>query len=49
MAAASFYAALMVAECLDLIGAEGPVIVEGPFGGNLALPADAGDGDGAGR
>lgn len=37
MAAASFYAALMGAECLDLVGAEGPVIVEGAFGGNLAF------------
>lgn len=37
MAAASFYAALMGAECLSLIGAEGPVIVEGAFGGNLAF------------
>lgn len=37
MAAASFYAALMGAECLDLAGAEGPVIVEGAFGGNLAF------------
>ena len=37
MAAASFYAALMGAECLDLTGAEGPVIVEGAFGGNLAF------------
>jgi len=36
-AAASFYAALMGAECLSLIGAEGPVIVEGPFGGNQAF------------
>ena len=35
MAAASFYAALMGAECLSLAGAEGPVIVEGAFGGNL--------------
>lgn len=33
-AAASFYCALMTATCLDLIGAEGPVIVEGPFAGN---------------
>jgi sugar (pentulose or hexulose) kinase len=33
-AAASAYAALMGAECLDLIGAGGPVVVEGPFGGN---------------
>lgn len=37
MAAASFYSALMGAECLDLAGAEGPVIVEGAFGGNLAF------------
>jgi sugar (pentulose or hexulose) kinase len=37
MAAASFYAALMGAECLTLAGAEGPVIVEGAFGGNLAF------------
>lgn len=37
MAAASFYAALMGAECLDLAGAKGPVIVEGSFGGNLAF------------
>jgi sugar (pentulose or hexulose) kinase len=37
MAAASFYAALMGAECLDLAGAVGPVIVEGSFGGNLAF------------
>ena len=37
MAAASFYAALMGAECLDLAGAEGPVIVEGAFGGNMAF------------
>jgi sugar (pentulose or hexulose) kinase len=33
-AAASFYCALMTATCLDLIGAEGPVIVEGPFAAN---------------
>ncbi|NHB76040.1 FGGY-family carbohydrate kinase [Rhodobacter calidifons] len=37
MAAASFYAAMMGAECLSLVGAEGPVIVEGSFGGNLAF------------
>lgn len=37
MAAASFYAALMGAECLALVGAEGPVIVEGAFGGNAAF------------
>ncbi len=36
-AAASFYAALMGAECLELIGAAGPTIVEGPFGGNDAF------------
>ena len=33
-AAASFYLALMTATCLDLIGAEGEIVVEGPFGGN---------------
>ena len=37
VAAASFYAALMGAECLSLIGAEGPIIVEGPFGGNASF------------
>jgi sugar (pentulose or hexulose) kinase len=37
MAAASFYAALMGVECLELIRAEGPVIVEGSFGGNMAF------------
>jgi sugar (pentulose or hexulose) kinase len=36
-AAASVYAALMGAECLALIGAEGPVVVEGAFGGNAAF------------
>jgi sugar (pentulose or hexulose) kinase len=33
-AALSFYLALMTAECLGLIGAEGQIVVEGPFGGN---------------
>lgn len=37
VAVASFYAALMGAECLSLIGAEGPVVVEGAFGGNAAF------------
>ena len=32
--AASFYAGLMTAECLALIGAAGPVVVEGPFARN---------------
>lgn len=32
--AASYYTALMGAACLELIGAEGPIHVEGPFGGN---------------
>ena len=32
--AASYYTALMGAECLALIGAKGPIHVEGPFGGN---------------
>lgn len=34
--ALSFYLALMTAECLDLTGAIGPVIVEGPFAANPA-------------
>lgn len=34
MAALSWYLALMTATCLDLIGAAGPVIVEGPFARN---------------
>ncbi|MBZ9956998.1 FGGY-family carbohydrate kinase [Mesorhizobium sp. BR1-1-14] len=33
-AAISFYLALMSATCLDLIGADGPTIVEGPFARN---------------
>ena len=33
-AAASFYLAMMTATCLALIGAEGPIIVEGPFARN---------------
>ena len=33
-AAASLYAALMTATCLDLLGAEGEVVVEGPFARN---------------
>ena len=37
--AASFYLALMTATCLDLIGAEGDVVVEGPFAGNEAYLA----------
>ena len=32
--AASYYTALMGAECLALIGAQGPIYLEGPFGGN---------------
>ncbi|WP_421914480.1 FGGY-family carbohydrate kinase [Mesorhizobium sp.] len=32
--AISFYLALMTAVCLDLIGADGPAIVEGPFARN---------------
>lgn len=42
--AASYYTALMGAECLALIGAIGPIHVEGPFGGNpdfLAMLATA--------
>lgn len=33
-AVASLYAALMTATCLDLIGAAGPTVVEGPFAAN---------------
>jgi sugar (pentulose or hexulose) kinase len=33
-AAVSFYLALMAATCLDLIGAQGPTIIEGPFAAN---------------
>lgn len=36
-AAASFYLAMMTATCLDLIGARGPTIVEGPFAANEAF------------
>ncbi|HEY4193572.1 MAG TPA: FGGY-family carbohydrate kinase [Mesorhizobium sp.] len=32
--AVDFYLALMTATCLDLIGADGPVIIEGPFAAN---------------
>ncbi|MEX3007654.1 FGGY-family carbohydrate kinase [Hoeflea sp. TYP-13] len=35
-AAASFYLAMMTATCLELTGAEGPAIVEGPFAKNDA-------------
>ena len=34
MVAASFYLAMMTATCLELIGHDGPVIVEGPFAAN---------------
>lgn len=34
--AVSFYLALMTATCLGLIGADGPVVVEGPFAANTA-------------
>ncbi|MGB8818440.1 MAG: FGGY-family carbohydrate kinase [Rhizobiaceae bacterium] len=37
--AASYYCALMGAVCLELIGAEGPVYVEGPFAGNQEFKA----------
>jgi sugar (pentulose or hexulose) kinase len=33
-AALSFYLAMMAATCLDLIGADGPTIIEGPFAAN---------------
>ncbi|WP_353473961.1 FGGY-family carbohydrate kinase [Salipiger sp. H15] len=35
--ALAFYLGLMTAECLSLIGAEGPVVVEGPFARNALL------------
>ncbi|WP_343501898.1 FGGY-family carbohydrate kinase [Alloyangia pacifica] len=35
--ALAFYLGLMTAECLSLTGAEGPVVVEGPFGRNALL------------
>ena len=35
-AAVSFYLALMTATCLELIGAEGPIVLEGPFTANAA-------------
>ena len=36
MAAIGFYLAMMTESCLDLIGARGPAIVEGPFASNPA-------------
>ncbi|GKY89854.1 FGGY-family carbohydrate kinase [Sinisalibacter aestuarii] len=38
-AAMGFYLALVVAECLNLIGHRGPVVVEGPFARNRAFIA----------
>lgn len=38
-AAISFYLALMTATCLDLIGADGPTTVEGPFARNRLFVA----------
>jgi sugar (pentulose or hexulose) kinase len=32
--AVSYYLAMMTVECLEMIGAKGPVIVEGPFARN---------------
>lgn len=43
-AALAFYLALMTAECLSMIGADGPTVVEGPFATNaeyLAMLASA--------
>lgn len=37
--ATSFYLALMTATCLDLIGADGDIVVEGPFARNRAYLA----------
>ncbi|MEO6012328.1 MAG: FGGY-family carbohydrate kinase [Devosia sp.] len=34
-AAVSFYLAMMAATCLELIGAQGPTIIEGPFAANI--------------
>jgi sugar (pentulose or hexulose) kinase len=34
VAALSFYLALMTATCLDIIGAQGPILAEGPFAKN---------------
>jgi len=34
VATASLYVAMMTKACLDLVGAEGPVVVEGPMSGN---------------
>ena len=39
LTAASFYLALMTATCLDLVGAAGEIVVEGPFAGNGAYLA----------
>ena len=36
-AALSFYLALMTAECLSITGADGPILVEGPFAANPAF------------
>ena len=38
-AALSFYLALMAATCLELIGADGPTIIEGPFAANAEFAA----------
>jgi sugar (pentulose or hexulose) kinase len=37
--AVSFYLAMMAATCLDLIGADGPTIIEGPFAANAEFAA----------
>ena len=37
--AASLYLALMTASCLDLVGAAGDIIVEGPFASNVHFMA----------
>lgn len=36
-AVVSFYLALMTSVCLDLVGAQGDVVVEGPFGKNVCF------------
>ena len=46
--AVSFYLALMTATCLDLIGACGEIVVEGPFGSNRAYLSMLSNGTGRG-
>ena len=43
--AVSWYLALMTAVCLESIGADGPIVVEGPFAAQPTIRGDAGGGD----